>query len=712
MANAFSSSDASIGNFFSNGSGAAGECVFCGRSGLQVIDLSFNSLQTAHGTVPPVFQHVSGYNIYGDQRPVTSLLLGCGFTDIQPDAFAYAPLLGLDLSLNDLSSGLHVGSFNGLLRTPASLVWLALSNCCLRSASLTPGAFDWALPGELYLSGDTQLFLSNLVSPLQDQTRSPYAPYAPDFAFDPLQRAFSKERFTPPGQSWSFRPPTPAAFAASWGNLFIDFPTGVLLPPAQSALTAWPWSVIAIGEVVSMAPDAWVGKSIFIGVSLKPSILLSVAPSSVARPLMSAGQQYCPLHSIAAAINQARRNGNSSIIVRSIGMTGYDLPTTAECGDYPACVGCRLLGDGSMNNARTLSVEPAFLEPAFASWLSHTLGFAQLKQLSFVPPVLDMWSPTLNRSDWIDLGYFCQIDAANLVMPALPWSLSADPASPSFPFTPPAGLLSCLRDVPSVVQVDWSLARQFDATMLIGLDPLSHLIDWTFDITALYGTARPVPLGFFDALPASNTVAALNCNGMASLCARLQSRCPYLVDGICQPWSEHSGVPRAPPASTPRDAPLILTALCVVCQPCRLLVHRSLQLLLLLLLSSRLILQQHTQRAADFLVSVEYAERNVVNASLLVAVHAHRVSVCVCVCASPLGTYAASPASALCTPCAVGQTKNEAMRQGEPGSHGVLSSAISERALCLSPSLCLLCLTLGNYNELRGQSSPAACLQW
>ena len=105
------------------------QLVLAGLATSPHVDLSFNDIGPS---VPPSF---ATWNMGPSS---TLLLMGCGITDVQPDAFAATVLGSIDLSLNDLRSGLHAQSFSGAHWVSR----IGLSNCNLRSSSLVPGMFD------------------------------------------------------------------------------------------------------------------------------------------------------------------------------------------------------------------------------------------------------------------------------------------------------------------------------------------------------------------------------------------------------------------------------------------------------------------------------------------------------------------------------------------------------------------------------------------
>jgi hypothetical protein len=123
------------------------------------LDLSFNP--AIGPTVPASLQTATVYSL---------TLMGCGLTDVQPNAFAGANIYFLDLSLNNFRSGIHRGSFHNFNNGQwAGVNSLALSNCNLRSESLVPGMLDtgvsslWNMPrGQLFIDNmDPAVVLAN-----------------------------------------------------------------------------------------------------------------------------------------------------------------------------------------------------------------------------------------------------------------------------------------------------------------------------------------------------------------------------------------------------------------------------------------------------------------------------------------------------------------------------------------------------------------------
>ena len=200
-----------------------------------LLDLSFNNL----GPSIPI-------SVAQWEASKTSLLLiGCGITDVPPNAFAGSGWGSVDLSLNDLRSGLHARSFNG-----SSRLWqIGLSNCNLRASSLVPGVFDVA--AELMSPYSWSLYMDNLATDLsgmdpttRDQ-RFPHRGLFPKVPLDP--RLLSVSALNSPGQPLTNRV-TAARYLESWANFFEPLPAGVFFKSAVGAVNQQPkWMTLALG---------------------------------------------------------------------------------------------------------------------------------------------------------------------------------------------------------------------------------------------------------------------------------------------------------------------------------------------------------------------------------------------------------------------------------------------------------------------------------
>ena len=279
----------------------------------------------------------------------------------------------------------------------------------------------------------------------------------------------------------------------------------------------------ATTDVASVQPE-FLGSAIFNEIG---ELSVTLAPQSVVAAMRSNSAIYCPVHSLMQGLSVPL--ASTAPYLNKLRISGFDLPLPADslsagCAlpDCAAMGGCRQLPLGTV----TLSTEPAMLQRDVMRWLRNfrLVGSAHL---SFQPPPLALWNPSLNRSDWAPTDLLCDLDIAYYVMPALPYS--ADSTGLRIPFAPPAGLLQCTSSSTQITSVDWSAARLFTSNMLIGL-PSTRAITLQLDVDALYGGVRPVPVGFFDPLSAAIPVTG----SCGQSCARIASRCPYFVDGACQ----------------------------------------------------------------------------------------------------------------------------------------------------------------------------------
>ena len=194
------------------------------------LDVSFNNIGP---TVPPSLGQWPG--LY-----TSLLLMGCGITDVQPNTFAGSGWRSIDLSLNDLRSGLHPQSFSGA----NSLSQIGLSNCNLRTSSLVPGVFmitaRW--------TPSWSMFMDNLAADLSGMswdTHFPYLGLSPKVPLDP--RVLSAAEINPPGQSHTNKISV-TRYLESWANFFDPFPVGVFYTSAPESVFVQPsWSSMALG---------------------------------------------------------------------------------------------------------------------------------------------------------------------------------------------------------------------------------------------------------------------------------------------------------------------------------------------------------------------------------------------------------------------------------------------------------------------------------
>ena len=197
------------------------------------LDLSFNDLGPS---APPALAQWAT-DMYGGR---SLLLMGCGITDVQPNAFVGSSWESIDLSLNDLRSGLHAHSFNG----SSQLQQIGLSNCNLRSSSLVTGVFDVDPATSPY---SWFLYMDNMGDDLSGgiDSRFPYRGLSPKLPLDPRLLSFSA--VNSPGQPLTNQV-TAERYLESWANLFNPFPAGVLYTSAVGAVYKQPkWTVLALG---------------------------------------------------------------------------------------------------------------------------------------------------------------------------------------------------------------------------------------------------------------------------------------------------------------------------------------------------------------------------------------------------------------------------------------------------------------------------------
>jgi hypothetical protein len=90
--------------------------------------------------LPPVLKEVTYPYTPANAFPFYTevYIMGNQITNVAPRSLEGSMLGGLDLSLNNLQSGVHRNSFTGA-RGPLKI---GLSNCHLRSSSLVAGMFD------------------------------------------------------------------------------------------------------------------------------------------------------------------------------------------------------------------------------------------------------------------------------------------------------------------------------------------------------------------------------------------------------------------------------------------------------------------------------------------------------------------------------------------------------------------------------------------
>lgn len=223
----------SISNFWNRTNNSLGNCVFCGSSSYyaSLVDLSFNS-----GLGPEVPE------VLGQSTTNTLTLVGVGITNINPGAFGGMVVSTLDLSLNDLFSGLHARSFDRIRWSSSAKLYLR--NCRLRGSSLPQGVFEVSNAAEISL---VTLFFNNINV---DSSTDVAATTNNRLPFDPLptRQLFSTQLFNPSGQPYAFRPPTLQQFEDSWGNFFDPFPAGVFYrTPVGATYQLIPFSIIRIG---------------------------------------------------------------------------------------------------------------------------------------------------------------------------------------------------------------------------------------------------------------------------------------------------------------------------------------------------------------------------------------------------------------------------------------------------------------------------------
>ena len=315
----------------------------------------------------------------------------------------------------------------------------------------------------------------------------------------------------------------------SSGSPATTFTVALLLLPADDrlhprALTLtrhWASSIafaVVTADVASVQPG-FLGNATFNDYS--SSLAISLAPQSVVAAMGVDPAAYCPLASLMWALRSITQQS-----ITSLRISGFDLPLltdppSAGCAvpDCTAMGGCGLLGLQSVS----LSTEPALLQRDVMSWL-RDLGLDG-GSVAFLPPPAGLWNPALNRSDWIPNDLFCDLTIMSLNLPALPWT-----ADLRMPFPPPAGLLRCPSASSRLFSLDLTAVRFFSSDLLDGLTSTRE-INLQLDLDSLYGGVRPVPVGFFDPLPASVTVSG----GCGSSCDRIASKCPYFIDGECRP---------------------------------------------------------------------------------------------------------------------------------------------------------------------------------
>ena len=203
------------------------------------LDLSFNDLGPAVPTALAQFDSVGG----------SLLLMGCGITDVQPNAFAGSGWGSVDLSLNDLRSGLHPQSFNG----SASLLRIGVSNCNLRGSSLIPGVLDRNRFVSRGGSG-ASLFMDNLAADFSGMDTQALYQRFPQFGLSPKApldpRLLSAAEINPPGQPHTNKISV-ARYLESWANFFAPVPTGLISSNVSRADFLPRMSILAIGGELS-----------------------------------------------------------------------------------------------------------------------------------------------------------------------------------------------------------------------------------------------------------------------------------------------------------------------------------------------------------------------------------------------------------------------------------------------------------------------------
>ena len=274
--------------------------------------------------------------------------------------------------------------------------------------------------------------------------------------------------------------------------------------------------------------SAFLGNASFVFNVMLPMVSVTLAPQSVVAAMGIDPVYYCPLQSLMQGMSVPLPQTAPALHILRI--SGFDLPLptdslSAGCAvpDCTAMGGCGQLGVRLVH----LSTEPAMLQRDVMRWVRDIGLNGPGTTITFPSPPLDLWSPALNRSDWLPTDLLCDIDVARYTLPTLPYA--DDSTGLRMPFSLPAGLLRCLSNSTQLNTIDWQAARFFSSNMLIEL-PANHTITLKINTEALYGGVRPVPVGFFDPLSPSITVSGI----CGQSCARIASQCPYFVDGACQ----------------------------------------------------------------------------------------------------------------------------------------------------------------------------------
>ena len=188
----------------SDGAQGRPACIFPLPIRMNQLDLSFNPLNG----IPtfPIVTQPSSMAIY------QLFLMGCNITAVPPYAFKNSRELHLiDLSLNDLSSGLSQYSFNNITTTA---IEINLAFCRLRSSSLSPYMFHSPL--------DNSQWSVNL-----GNTITHALPYFPD-SYIGDKRYRSASTFNPGTRKYNFQAENVTAYADSWSNFYSRFPGTIL----------------------------------------------------------------------------------------------------------------------------------------------------------------------------------------------------------------------------------------------------------------------------------------------------------------------------------------------------------------------------------------------------------------------------------------------------------------------------------------------------
>jgi hypothetical protein len=451
----------------------------------------------------------------------------------------------VDLSLNDLRSGLHAYSFVNLTET-SSAFCLNLGNTNLRSSSLVSNVFGgWGTPGQV--PTPWQIWLDNVDAdhlnvPTSSQSgdvlslRYPFIPFAPKLAsLD--KRIFFVAKFSPPGVPYVFAPPSVQDYQNSLMNFFDTFPARNLFSytPPGGKKTSRSISVLSLGDVadfdpLALAGTAWSTPQQDGTKSTQGTLLVTLAPLAIAKILagVTDSTSYCPTHSLLRLMSVPLSKTTPWLNhLGRLTVRGYDLPTptaSSSCivTDCSAVGGCwQVLG-----YADTVTLTPAHLQREIVAALnSLQMG----NNLAYQDPAYQLWNPALNTSNWVDVNLLCDAYVTGLTLPALPYTDGGSfGAQMSFP--PPDALLQCLRY--TVVSLSWAAASLFHSRMLSALAS-SRVLTLTLDLDALFGAILPVPLGLFDGVPAYVKVPVIG--WCTTACARIALQQPFIVNGVAQP---------------------------------------------------------------------------------------------------------------------------------------------------------------------------------